>query len=258
MAAPVKPERPESEGLIARIDAQISALQGLRESVVRAQALGLSIGGIATFEGGVQTSFSIGGVQTNTRGPIELPVGAFRNKSIPDAIRLFLSAARQKQTIRQIAEGLKDGGLESTARHFETTVTGALHRLKKAGVLMKFKDGRWDLAESYPDHIRKGISDDSNPTRKSSRRKSVKGARKSKDAAQAKQRALPAASTADQILRILSEGPNSPAAFTARIGLPSNVVGLALGRLAKTGKIEKLPSGNFALKANDAPLLQAV
>jgi hypothetical protein len=258
----VKPVRPESEGLVARIDAQISALQALRETVVRAQALGLSIGGFATLEGGVPTSFSLGGAQTNPRGPIELPVGAFRNKSIPDAIRLFLSAARQKQTIRQIAEGLKDGGLESTARHFETTVTGALHRLKKAGVLMKFKDGRWDLAESYPDHIRKGIADDSKPTRKatrrSSRRKSVKGSRKSKDAAQAKQRALPAASTADQILRILSEGPNSPPAFTARIGLPSNVIGLALGRLAKTGKIEKLPSGKFALKATDAQLLKAV
>ena len=83
----------------------------------------------------------------------ELPVGAFLNKSVPEAIELYLSSVRQKQTGRQVADALKAGGLESKAKKFDNAVNTALHRLMKAGKVLRFSDG-WALARFYPPHIR--------------------------------------------------------------------------------------------------------
>jgi hypothetical protein len=163
MAAQKKPQAPESGGFLARIDAQIAALQAFREAYLKAVAIGINLA-----QTGPIFDEGLAGVMhpAGHRAPIELPVGAFRNKSIPEAIKLFLASVRRKQTIRQIAQGLKDGGLESTARNFETTVAGAIYRLQDSGDVLKFKDG-WDLALSYPEHIRKSIATDTKPQRKS-------------------------------------------------------------------------------------------
>ena len=42
--------------------------------------------------------------------------------------------------------------METTAANWEATVTGALHRLKAAGAVLRFKDG-WGLADHYPDSL---------------------------------------------------------------------------------------------------------
>ena len=83
----------------------------------------------------------------------ELPVGAFLNKSIPAAVVLYLSSVRQKQSVRQVAAALKEGGLESKAKKFEGAVNTALNRLKDSGKVLRFPDG-WALASHYPAHIR--------------------------------------------------------------------------------------------------------
>ncbi len=84
---------------------------------------------------------------------IELPQGALLGKSLPAAIHLYLSAARRKQTTKEIVTALREGGVESTSRNFENTVATALYRLKSAGAVFKFNDG-WGLTEFYPESIR--------------------------------------------------------------------------------------------------------
>ncbi len=149
-------DKPEPDAMVAFFDARIAAWIAAKESYLKAASLGtlgqagdVDLTGMAVAPG-------------MSRMPIELPVGAFRSKSIPDAIKLYLAAARRKQTVKEIAAGLKDGGLVTTASNFEATVTGALHRLKKDGIVLRFKDG-WDLAESYPDHIRNKLENGVQP-----------------------------------------------------------------------------------------------
>jgi hypothetical protein len=87
--------------------------------------------------------------------PVSLPRGAFLGKKAPEAIKLYLSAARKKQTNKEIAQALRDGGLESTG-NFDNYVTGGLFRLKNDGVVLRFDDG-WGLAEWYPESFRSRV-----------------------------------------------------------------------------------------------------
>jgi hypothetical protein len=85
--------------------------------------------------------------------PTELPRGAFLGKSLPSAIKLYLSAMKMKQTDREIATALREGGVESTSDNFEKVVTGCLNRMKASGEVLRFKDG-WGLTEFYPESLR--------------------------------------------------------------------------------------------------------
>jgi hypothetical protein len=86
----------------------------------------------------------------------DLPVGALRSKSLPDAIVLYLAAGRRKQTNKEIATGVLAGGFQTGARNLESSVAATLFRLRKTGIVLRFPDG-WDLAEHYPEHIRKKL-----------------------------------------------------------------------------------------------------
>jgi hypothetical protein len=138
---------------ITMLDAKIAALQTLREGYLKALALG-ALGQEIHMGAG---ALAMTGYAPTVGIAIELPTGAFLNMSIPEAIRLYLSAVKKKQTAREIASALKEGGMESTAANWETTVTGALHRLKTAGAVLRFKDG-WGLADHYPDSLRARIA----------------------------------------------------------------------------------------------------
>jgi hypothetical protein len=194
MAAPKKPGKPESDSLLTRIDSQIAALQAFRAAYIQMLTMGINLAE-------TEPLFpNVGGIHPAVpRTPIELPVGAFRDKSIPDAIKLFLSAAREKKTIREIAEGLKAGGLETRAKYFETTVTGSLHRLRATGVVLQFPGGKWDLAEAYPEHIRKSVAADAKPPRQ----RKPRGSRKRTGN---KQKALPEPKGAS-IRGVIAHGP---------------------------------------------------
>jgi hypothetical protein len=113
--------------------------------------------------------------------PTELPRGAFLNKSLPAAVKLYLSSVVKKQTIKEIATALREGGVESTSDNFEGVITGCLHRMKSNGELLQFKDG-WALAERYPAHIRASLSHGGASARKVTKKKGKKSSKAAKPA----------------------------------------------------------------------------
>lgn len=107
--------------------------------------------------------------------PTELPRGAFLGKSLPAAVKLYLSAVRKKQTVREITNALKEGGVETTSPNFEGVITGCLHRMKASGELLRFKDG-WSLAEFYPESLRSRLGQDAAPKKRATKSKKTKKA----------------------------------------------------------------------------------
>ena len=161
-------------GQLARWKAQHAALGRLIESYEEAARIGAVLDPAeANVAAGILSAAGSSGMAA-VGAAMELPVGAFLNMSIPEAIKLYLSTIKRKQTAREIAVALKEGGMESTAANWETTVTGALHRLKTAGEVLRFKDG-WAFAGHYPDSLRARIAKDDKPKKRRGRQK--KGAR---------------------------------------------------------------------------------
>jgi hypothetical protein len=160
-----KTKKTDSDMFLASLDAQIGALQTLRDAYLKAKAFG-ALGQSTDAIHAPKPPTPYGG-----DAPVELPTGAFLNMSIPEAIKLYLSAVKRKQTAREIAAALKEGGMESTAANWETTVTGALHRLKTAGSVLRFKDG-WSLSEFYPESLRSRLAKEDKP-RKARRNKAT-------------------------------------------------------------------------------------
>jgi hypothetical protein len=85
----------------------------------------------------------------------EVPAGAFHNKSIPEATRLYLEIVNKKQTAPQIAEALLKGGMESTRpKNFANIVLAGLNRARKSPNSGIVKLGsQWGLASWYPKGI---------------------------------------------------------------------------------------------------------
>ena len=157
---------------LASIEAKIAALQALADSYRTA----ISVGAFGQpGEPGVLGPVSLvaTGVLRPSTGPVELPTGAFRGTGMAAAIRMYLEAARRKQTFRQIADALKEGGLVSTAENFDKTLNTTLHRLKAGGELIQFKDG-WDLASSYPESFKQRLVEKDTPKKTKKTRKTKK------------------------------------------------------------------------------------
>jgi len=173
--------------------------------------------------------------------PVELPRGAFLNKSLPAAIKLYLASVKKKQTAQQIATALKDGGMESMATNFDTVVVGALHRLKAKKEVLRFKDG-WGLAVQYPEHIRKAISEDNKPSRKKTKKAKSTAQRQPK----AKAQVVPIGQGLEQrIAGILTAEKVSATEVATALGVNVNGVSLALGRMAAKHKAEKCGDGKY-------------
>jgi len=140
-------ERIDGATLVSIIDAKIAALQKLREATIDA----IDAGALSSSDADL-TLVAPGSRESGA--PTELPEGAFRNKSIPACIELYLSTVgMKKKTNKEITESLTEGGVETTADSLENSVASALFKLKKAGRVLRFKDG-WGLASNYPAHIR--------------------------------------------------------------------------------------------------------
>ena len=138
--------------MLADAKAKRTALDAFIASLENAQALG------ALGQPGI-------GSAPLSRASVELPVGALRNKSVTNAIKLYLAACVKKQTAREISEGLKEGGVVSTSKNFDIIVYNALRLLKKAGTVLQFKDG-WGLAEHVPEAIRSRMAQQENESKK--------------------------------------------------------------------------------------------
>jgi len=180
---------------------------------------------------------------------MDLPVGAFLNKSVPAAIKLYLSTIRKKQTTQQIAMALKEGGVESTADDFEKLVAGSLHRLKIAKEVLRFPDG-WGYAEHYPEHIRKAISEETKPNRKKAKKTSK--SKTKKETSDAKPKVVPIGGGLEKrILEVLNHAPSALGSTEIAKILNVNPTGtlLTLGRMAAKGTAEKAGNGYRAVKS---------
>jgi hypothetical protein len=141
-----------NDPVLAAMEAKIAAWTKAAESYRAAVALDGTLGDVVPHAHHAKTL-------SGRPGGHELPVGVFRNKSLKDAIVLYLEACQKKQTNKEIAAGLQEGGIATTSKNFEPTVSTALYRLKEEGVLLRFPDG-WDLAASYPDSLRRRLDND--------------------------------------------------------------------------------------------------
>ncbi len=196
-------EKTESGGFLAMIDAKIAALQQLRESFIAAMSVGAFGQDIdasalsAAPQGGGGASLSGSAAKG---GPIDLPTGVFRDKGLADAIRLYLSIARRKQTQKEIQIALIEGGLATTSEFFEQTLSATLHRMRKTGELLRFKEG-WDLAGSYPEGFRQRLEQgkEAPRKRKPKAKKKAEAKKAATPKAQAEQKAKPAG--AEPVLR---------------------------------------------------------
>ena len=182
--------------------------------------------------------------------PIDLPEGAFYGKSIPVCVELYLSAARKKKTNKEIAAGLREGGVESNASNFENVVTGALFGLKKAGKVLRFKDG-WGLAEWYPAHIR--AVNPVGPVKRSKKKTARKvKAEKVIPGILAREGAPPLLPQKANVraLELLRSGKKGEYALTdlgEHLGMGIQGARLVLGKLVKAGKVEKTPHNTYRI-----------
>jgi hypothetical protein len=104
---------------------------------------------------------------------VELPVGALRGMSVANAIKLYLAACSKKQTTPEIADALREGGVESLSKNFTIIVNNTLRKFQKTGVVLKFKDG-WALAEHYPESLRNRLAQQENGSKKKGTAKAKK------------------------------------------------------------------------------------
>lgn len=154
-------KRAQNDSFLAAIEAKIAAWTAVAETYRAAVSLDGPLGDPGPVGGGGSTS-GVGRSQSQTK--MELPVGVFRDKSIKEAIAIYLGAGHRKQTNKEIAIGLRAGGIATTSMYFEATVATALHRMKEEGTVLRFPDG-WDLASSYPDNLRGRLEKDAKPRR---------------------------------------------------------------------------------------------
>jgi len=151
------PEQP-LDPFIAAIELKIAKWTAVLESYKAAVA-------IDGAQPGDRTGSQVRRAGGDTGGSVDLPVGVFRDKSLKEAIAIYLGAGRRKQTNKEIAIGLQRGGIATTSVNFEATVATALGRMKDEGTILRFLDG-WDLAASYPDSLRSRLEKDAKPQKR--------------------------------------------------------------------------------------------
>jgi len=237
-------EKPDQDGFLAVIENKIAVLRAFADSYRAAVAVG------ALGPGDIDASALASPLAGRPDVPLELPQGALLGKSLPAAVKLYLSAVRKKQTTRELAMALKEGGIESTSGNFENIVTTALNRLKATGEVLRFKDG-WGLAELYPASLRSSLTKDSKPTRKAT--KAVRGrkpvARKSATKAKmtAKKAREPLSPGLEQrinaYLQTRGNEFTTVQELVSQLKVAAQVLNLTLGKMRKAERIEKNPNG---------------
>jgi hypothetical protein len=227
---------------LAAVEAKIAALQALAASWRAAIAVG-ALGPVSDVPLGAMS-------ERDTQQPIELPQGAFRGMSIPAAIKLFLSVAKKKQTIKQIADALKEGGMETTSPSLVGVVTGALNRLKGSDEVLRFKDG-WDLAEHHSEHLRARLSKAKDTKKRTTGQRRKRGQRrKAESKPQSPNSAKQGKSVPERMFEALNGKELSAAEIASAVGIKSNVAALLMGKLVANKRAEKTGTGKYrAIKA---------
>jgi hypothetical protein len=235
--------------LFAYAEARIAAWQAVLASLKAALSLdpsgrageGLDLASLAVSQNG-----EIG-------SPVDLPDGAFFGKSIPACVKLFLSAARKKKTAKEIATALREGGVESTAGSFESTVSTALIRLRAAGEVLRFKDG-WGLSEWYPANMRTSATAGKQvpKSKKKGKKVKLKGTPVAASSAKVEAKKVtemrkPEDKPETRILAFFKANPREIAAreVATALGLKIQTAHLILAKLAHQKKLQKIAPGQF-------------
>lgn len=218
----------------AVLDSAIAALR----AVISSDAAGATDGAI-----------SFGTFASSTSG--EVPDGAFHGKTLPAAIKLYLEMVHSKKTAREISDGVKKGGLESTSKFFDKIVYSTLLRLKDNGEVMKIGDA-WGLPTWFPALMRTG----SGPKAKAAKSRKV---RPLKDhpaqtpkllevREKVQPRRFPRLKASDAIDLYLQKNPGPHTDEEIRLGTNIGnlrVIQMVLGTLAKNGKVAKTEDGKY-------------
>jgi hypothetical protein len=237
-----------------------NAIAGLRAALATGAlgAIGVKAGDPLAFKDSANAALSPASISAGQ--PISLPRGAFLGKTGPDAIKMYLTAARRKQTNKEIAQALRDGGLESMGS-IDNLVTNSLFRLKQDSVVLRFDDG-WGLAEWYPESFRTRVAE---KTANGGKKKKKGATRKAKTATVAKPSSTPKAAPAappapagppakegiqvkiEDCFAAHSGTALSTLEIAEGLGMRIQTVSLICAKLAHNGKIKKTPEGKFHL-----------
>ena len=181
-----------------------------------------------------------------------VPDGAFHGKSIPSAIKLYLELVNKKQTPKEISDGLKKGGMESTSKWFEKIIYATLDRLRKAGEVVKV-EGQWGLPTWYPALVRAGLAEKSQKSKGKGRsRKRVSKTEpqkllRSKTETNVDEGHHPE-KLSERLTMLLKEHPKE--GFTAkqlseRFGIHPKVISMTMGTIMKKGEIRLSAPGTY-------------
>jgi hypothetical protein len=240
--------------ILADLEAKKAALEQTIASFRQAMAAG-ALGQTAS-DGTMVPSLAVSSL---TGG--EVPAGAFHNKSIIEATRLYLEIVKKKQATREITEALQKGGMESTRpKNFVNIVLAALNRARKSPNSGIVKLGsQWGLASWYPKGIIAAAAPPAKKTKKKNRSANTGAESKSKEPARAKgPQSVPPAppvvisadrNPAERVLEILHI--NSGKAFDARelatmLKLEPRRIPLIMGNLTRGRKVKKTADGKYA------------
>jgi hypothetical protein len=104
--------------------------------------------GLAPEESAPKIAASVAnGTGSNDKGSSEIKPDSFFGMKLPDAIRSYFAITKRPALPSTIAKALLDGGLQSTAKDFNSMVQTAINRMK--GEVVRVPNG-WALAEWYP------------------------------------------------------------------------------------------------------------
>lgn len=242
-------EQIDYAAIIADLQAKRAALDNTISSLVAAQsigALGQPGDGSLAASTIVPSLYGAGG---------EVPVGAFLGKSIPEAAKLCLAIVRKKLTTREIAEHLKKGGIESTAKNFNSIVHSILIRAasKPGSGIVKFDRSYWGLVEWLPAGMRgSGAAPQKRKTKSGRARKTRRLV-----AAAKPQKAIESANGSgigvqEQIVKLLHAKPNTEISaqdVASSLGMRIQTAHFLLGKLVHRKQAEKTASGKFRAAA---------
>ena len=214
----------------AALDAAIASLR----AAIAAGALGATMAGDA----GAFHPAGLAYPQGASGG--EIPNGAFRDKTVSEAIKAYLSAVRKKQTTRDIVDALKRGGIESTSEHFDTIAYNALERMRtSSGEIAKFGK-MWGLTEWLPLSMRSAAVKSRTKQRGGKPKKSAPRRPRSKPE---EGPTLPA-----RIEEFLGAAPDkafTPSQIAAALGVDSIGVNVRLKKMVTRQRIAKVGPGQY-------------
>ncbi|MGA9527296.1 MAG: hypothetical protein WBS24_04185 [Terriglobales bacterium] len=241
--------------ILADLEAKKAALEAIIASVRGAMAVG-SLG-----QPGDGNGYIPSGLPTSMNGG-EVPAGAFFAKSIPDAAKVYLEIVKKKQTSKEIAAALLQGGMESASKNFPSIVHSILDRARKGANPAFVKLGtQWGLASWYPNLVASTTKPGGKKTKqvKAAKKKAAAkpaktqpASRTPKSAPSGETKKNEPGTTTTKVMEAMRSKPGNE--FTLHdiakaSGLELKKVNLVMGNLQRGGKVEKTSGGKYRAAA---------